>query len=275
VVVAAALSFSAIALSNAPATFPGNNGKIVFSKIPVGEDNFEIYSMNPDGTGMRRLTHSPKNDLNPSVSAGGTKIVWNRGVRIYKMDINGSNEEFLRAGRNPSWAPSGQQIAFEDDGIIFKMRSDGSNVTQLSESPGIRSDKQPAWSPDGDLIAFVRCCDPGDYLYKMKPDGSNEKLIGLSGVEGDEPGWAPNGQRIVYTGCCSNIYTLRLDGTGQRQLTQSNDDHSAAWAPDGDRIVYAHDTEMSGILMTVRTDGIGKRDVPNSDRSWLPDWQAR
>ena len=43
------------------ATFPGENGKIVFFSNRDG--NEEIYTMNPDGSGQMRLTENDASDL--------------------------------------------------------------------------------------------------------------------------------------------------------------------------------------------------------------------
>ena len=45
----------------ASATFPGENGKIVFFSNRDG--NEEIYTMNPDGSGQMRLTENDASDL--------------------------------------------------------------------------------------------------------------------------------------------------------------------------------------------------------------------
>src|SRR5215203_4890017 len=48
------------ALEDAKAAFPGNNGKIVFSTITRdGSEAEQIYSMNPDGSGVTKLTGLP------------------------------------------------------------------------------------------------------------------------------------------------------------------------------------------------------------------------
>src|SRR5438477_9989397 len=56
---AIAVFLAAVALGTpaAHATFPGGNGKIAFSSNRSG--NVEIYVMRHDGSGVRRLTHSP------------------------------------------------------------------------------------------------------------------------------------------------------------------------------------------------------------------------
>ena len=47
----------------AGAAFPGQNGKIVFSTNRDG--NYEIYTMNSDGTGLQRLTTNTAMDIEP------------------------------------------------------------------------------------------------------------------------------------------------------------------------------------------------------------------
>ena len=51
----------------AGATFPGSNGKILFTKDGVGGAQ-DIYVMNADGTGQVNLTNSPENDAEPDWS---------------------------------------------------------------------------------------------------------------------------------------------------------------------------------------------------------------
>ena len=67
--VLASLADSALA-----GTYPGGNGLIAFTSSRDGD--VEIYLMNPDGTGQRRLTNSPGSDSQPSWSPDGTRIAF-------------------------------------------------------------------------------------------------------------------------------------------------------------------------------------------------------
>jgi hypothetical protein len=72
-IVAAVLMACAVvvlALSEkAEATFPGKNGRIAYAGWNRGKD-FEIYTINPDGSGKTQLTHNNTDDLDPAYSPG-------------------------------------------------------------------------------------------------------------------------------------------------------------------------------------------------------------
>jgi TolB protein len=64
-------------LEPAKAAFPGNNGKIAFSTITLdGSEGEQIYSMNPDGSGVTKLTGLPGENTDPDGSADGQKIAF-------------------------------------------------------------------------------------------------------------------------------------------------------------------------------------------------------
>ncbi len=74
---------------------------------------------------------------------------------IYTMDIEGSNvvnltDDFAN-DRCPPWSPDGSLLAFASDRIgdfeIYTMNADGTNLIQLTDSPA--NDRSPSWSADG------------------------------------------------------------------------------------------------------------------------------
>jgi len=65
------------------------------------------------------------------------------------------------------------QLTSYIDGIenIYAMDADGSNVVNLTNSPG--HDYEPAWSPDGTKIAFSSSREGNNEIYVMNIDGMN------------------------------------------------------------------------------------------------------
>ncbi len=88
---------------------------IMFTSDRDGGD-FELYTIRPDGTGLRRLTHVPGNDAHSAWCAGGEWIVFSSGRMGFK-------DEMALYDSVPQ--PYGE---------IFAMRADGSDVRQLTDN---------------------------------------------------------------------------------------------------------------------------------------------
>lgn len=82
--------------------------KIAFGGAVAGKNSYEIFVVNPDGTGLNRLTVSAKQDFEPTWSPDGSMLAFasfRSPAGIYTMNADGSNQAFLTSGRQPSWAP--------------------------------------------------------------------------------------------------------------------------------------------------------------------------
>ena len=82
-VILAALTALAGTAQEAEATFPGTNGRIAFYSertTGTGVDNptgdQEIFTIRPDGTGLKQLTHNTVDDSTPVFSPDGKKIAY-------------------------------------------------------------------------------------------------------------------------------------------------------------------------------------------------------
>ncbi|MER6583682.1 hypothetical protein [Nonomuraea sp. NPDC001023] len=77
----------------AHAAFPGTNSKIYYYQLT---GNGDIYSVNPDGTGVTQLTSGSDAANGPAgFSAGGTQIVYAASSDLVVMDADGTNATTL------------------------------------------------------------------------------------------------------------------------------------------------------------------------------------
>jgi TolB protein len=97
---------------------------IMFSRQAGGD--YEIYSVKPDGTGVRRLTFSRGNDAHMAWSPDGDEIAFVSTRMGFKDEMTYTD------------AP-------QPYGELFVMRSDGSDVRQLTDNQW--EEGTPAWQP--------------------------------------------------------------------------------------------------------------------------------
>jgi Tol biopolymer transport system component len=137
-------------------------GRIAFTHATsFAPPNFEseVYAINVDGSGERRLTDSP-------------------GLDAF-----------------PAWSPDGERIAFASERAgnweIHVIDSDGAEQRRLTNTPE-EDESGPAWSPDGEKIAFATDVIGGHpTIHTMNADGSGRERLA---EDGNFPGWSPDAE---------------------------------------------------------------------------------
>ena len=143
------------------------------------------------------------------------------------------------------------ELAFVRDGQIFRVRSDGTGLLQLT-SDGMNS--EPAWAPDGARIAFVRGQGGNSDIYVMNADGSNVVRRTFDGRLNSSPAWSPDGTRIAFSSARDGqfrIQVMRVDedwwNPAPLGFDRGNNAHPA-WSPDGSRIAFVSDWAVFDFL---------------------------
>jgi len=230
--------------------FP-NGKKILYSSTQLGDaacppkpdyskgyvwgvyPSYDIFTANPDGSDLKRLTKTPGYDAEATFSTDGKKIVFTSlrdgDLDIYSMDANGKHVKQLTHelgyDGGPFYSPDGKWIVYRahhpkpgqetDDYVsllkqnlirptyleIWLMKADGSGKRQITNLGA--ASFAPSFFPDGQRIMFSSNVGStggfGNFeLYAVDRDGKNlERITFTDGFDGF-PVFSPNGQKLVW-----------------------------------------------------------------------------
>jgi TolB protein len=104
------------------------NGSVILFTSDRNDGRFELYTIRPDGTDLKRLTNVPGSNAHSTWSPDGAWIVFTSGRKGFK-------DEMAMYDGTPQ--PYGE---------IFVMRADGSDVRQLTDNKW--EDASAAWAPE-------------------------------------------------------------------------------------------------------------------------------
>ena len=250
--------------SSASAWVPGTQGPILFSSLegvpadPVGP---HIWTVKPDGTGKRELTHGV--DDWPAWSPSGREFVFarqesfggpvrsrlmvadNSGGDVHLLTdplIAGSSGDLVLGDSMARWSPDGTQIAFVRSDLsgnnIWAMNADGSDEHQLTDFASTIGVRGLAWSPDSHKLVFSTgiplgpSADPssGGAIYEMTAAGASIHQVIPTGLYPPGVDWAPAG--FVFGTNFEGISVVQLDGSGSPQTFGDPFPSSPSWAPD-------------------------------------------
>jgi len=166
------------------------DGKRIVFYSNCEDDQRDIYVMNRDGSGRKRLTSSSGEDKFPALSPDGNNITFtstrNGRNQIMLMNIDGSNQRGIANGCSSTFSPDGNWLWFStdcDDSDIKRIRIDGTDLSTIGPMFG----SNPSLSPDGLFVVF----QSNDDIWIMGVDGSNPTQLTSGGTLDGAPSWKP------------------------------------------------------------------------------------
>lgn len=278
---------------------PPLTGLIVFDYFDGATKN--IYRINPDGSGLVRLTsytgaNPATSNEYPDLSPDRSRIVFNREWNIFRMNSDGSGLiQLTFTAPNtlpqiwPRWSPNGSRLVYESQFAccsianreIHTMNPDGSGDVRLTANAVW--DGLPSWSPDGAFIVYDN--DPsntglGADIFRMDVNGGNVTRLTNSASGAEQPRYSPDGSRILFhsnRGSNNQLYVIQANGSGEAPLTNStNGDNSYhAWSPNGANIVFTSNRGGSYDLYVMNASGGNVRQLTTLGSTYpmAPSWQ--
>jgi hypothetical protein len=122
---------------SAPMAYLGSDGRIAFVR------NGNIFSIKPNGSGLRKLTHQGH-------------------------------------AASPRWSPNGARLAFIYRGNLWIMKANGTGKTQVTDAAPRYTDGRPTWSPDGRYLAFIKTLRHRSYGYLTRYDTVRHRFVSFT-----------------------------------------------------------------------------------------------
>jgi Tol biopolymer transport system component len=254
---------------------PGGD-QIAFN-AQLGEENeFQLYTIRPDGTEFQPLTNDERSSAFLTWSPDGQKIVFqifnqvDKHSLIYMINPDGTNQEFLTKAYNPrylSFSPDRKRIIYitEGDSVInIKNIETGEDALFSEEEYAVLS--WPVWSPDGKWIAYTVHSRLRGEIHLLDP--SSREIIELTNMSQEDKmlAWSPDSQTIAFQrstppeSSMGDIFLIDVDGQNLRQLTDTPfDEYQCLWSPDGEWIAITLEDPMPPFwdIYLIRVDGSG------------------
>lgn len=193
--------------------------------------DFDIVRARLDGSGIKRLTSTPRYDAEATIRPDG-RIVFTSlrdgDLDIYTMDKNGRNVRKLTSelgyDGGPFWSQDGKQIVYR--AYHPETEKEKAEYLALLRDDLIRPSKLDIWV--------------------MNADGSDKRRVTRFDKASFAPYFFPSGQRIIFSsnlederGRNFELYAINVDGTGLERITFNETfDGFPMFSPDGRKLVF-------------------------------------
>lgn len=242
-----------------------------------------LYSVSPDGTGLRRITNVQANQVRPRISPDRTRIAFGESQytglsckgcpeALRTIGVDGTTGVTLTSpldcafDDSASWSPDGTQIMY-----VHSECDTAPDAMLIAAGGGTPTDLHVptwtlAWGPT--QIAYANGTTVPSSLWTAAPNGAGRVRVASIGAGLTTPAWSADG-RLAY------LLGKSVVVQGKKIPLPFTAVSSLAWSPDGMHFLVAAKAKGTPTfdLYTVRTDGTGARRLTSNMDVSSGDWR--
>jgi hypothetical protein len=236
------------------------SGKLVFQTQSGGD----IYLINADGTGLRRITSG----IDPQLSPDSTKIAftrWQPRYELFTINVDGSGERALTQGwreiKSPTWTKDGAKLVFsyQFGGQLnpeFRRINLERTIMQGNKIE-IPSNARNIEEKNG-IISFEIPADAHWYLKQIDPTTAQ-----IADMYTERHAYGPSAHPtqanlVIYRGD-NGLALHTLDANTEQPLTNDFRDHTPVISPDGSKIAVSYWQDGHWEVYTLNADGSNRQ----------------
>ena len=181
-----------------------DGSRLAFVFEPVSEEFCKAIWISTISGGSARQISTGCTDARPAWSPDGSRIAYERENAIYEVELcrntlPESSPRRVAAGASPSYSRDGRWIAFARSGDIFKIRTNGSSETNLTQST--LGEWHPRWTKRGsssDMIVFLAGSGAHSQVFTMDAAGQNRRQVTSTATAKSSPDVALLPSAVVW-----------------------------------------------------------------------------
>jgi len=251
---------------NESPTWSPDGSKIAF--VSNAMDGQQIWVINLDGTGLRRISSGMEGGLRPTWDRDGGHIHFDHyddagNSRIWRMETDGSNAYLVSSAKYDEVSccisPDGTKMLVDNERGI-QVYSIGGVPESYFATPG----EDPDYAPDGTKAVFIR----NGNVWKRNIDKTGLAQLTTGDYFETTPRWSPDGTKIIFASNrpdkgnrriwvmaanCTNLHRLLSDDNEPSTVSDSD----LAWSPDGSKIAFSRDDGTFCEIWIVNSTGVG------------------
>ncbi len=230
------------------AYFSADGQRICFQAYPHGQDEYQIYVMNVDGTGLKMVSTGKAATTCAFFHPDGEKMIFAANHHDPRPPVT---PEAVRQAAEQQAGRSNYVWPFPPGMDIFEYTFKTGDMRRLTEAEGY--DAEGSYSGDGKRIVFTSMRDGDQDIYICDADGTNvRRITDKPGYDGG-PFFSPDGKRIIYRSDRFNngnlqIFVNSVEGGQEKQLTNDPDvlHWCPFWHPSGKWLIFTRAEHAAG-----------------------------